>query len=185
MSKKRNLWPLLFIAIFGFTFSMIVWTIVKSSQANLDTDDSFVSNYHNVDENYNEMIIQTQKFLTKYDMKLISNQKDIALDNNDMFLRQAAKNKNHENLFVVGDNKLIFLISDKQGQIQSNVSIKAVFTSSTSNSQKQIIDKLVFADGKYVANLKIDKIGNYNISGEVSIGSEKAYFFIKSNAVSK
>lgn len=185
MVKKRNLWPLLFVAIFGFTFVMIVWTIIKSNQANLDIDDAFVSSYHAVDENYNQMILQTQKFNLSYDMKIASNQKEIFLDNQDILLRQSAKNKAHQDLFLVGVNKIFILVNDKNSKPVENAKIKSIFTSSTSHNQKQILENFKFIDGKYEIDLKIENPGNYNISGEIIVGNDKAFFFIKSNAVSK
>lgn len=185
MKKRINLWPLLFIGIFGFTFYMITWTIYRSSHANLDADDSFMQKYHDVDEKYNDMVLQSQKFWSKYRVVLLSNSKEIELDFSDMHLRQAAKNKNHADLFKNGNNDLYIAIYDKNSKVVQNAKIKAIFSSSTSDNQKQIIDKFVFKDEKYYSTLNVSQIGNFNFTGEVVVGEDKAYFFIKTNAVSK
>lgn len=185
MNKKINLWPLLFIGIFSFTFFMISWTIYKSSHANLDADDSFMQKYHDVDEKYNEMVLQSQKFWSKYRVVLLSNSKEIELDFSDMHLRQVAKNKNHADLFKSGKNDFDIVVYDKSSKVVQNAKIKAIFSSSTSDDQKQIIDKFVFKDDKYNSTLNVSQVGNFNFTGEVVVGDDKAYFFIKTNAVSK
>ena len=54
--KKRDYWPLYFIAIFAFTVYMIIWTIYKAMQAPVVEDRSFMQKYQYVDENYNNIM---------------------------------------------------------------------------------------------------------------------------------
>ena len=185
MNKKINLWPLLFISIFGFALYMIGWTIYNSSHADFASDDSFMQKYHDVDEKYNEIVIQSEKFRSKYKLDMVSNSKNISLDFADMKLRQVAKNKEHADLFVSGKNQISISIVDLNQKVVENAKIKAIFSSSTSDDQKQIIENFVFRDGKYFAIINVAQFGNFNFTGEVTVGEDKAYFFIKTNAVSK
>lgn len=181
---KRNLWPLFFFAIFGFTLYMIGWTIYQSTKIETHEDDAFFSTYHIVDQKFNEIAIANEKSNAKYEMYLVNNNKQLPLDYKDAFLRQAGKNKDHADLFVDGINSIKFVIKNKAtGEIVSNATIKAIFTSSTSHKQKQIIEKYEFKDGGYIGRVKIDGLGNYNFTGEITIGEDKGYFFFKTNAI--
>ena len=71
--KKRNLWPLLFIAIFGFTFSMIVWTVTSAINTPVHEDKSFLSSYHNLDDGYNDIVDSNEDFSKKYNSEIIIN----------------------------------------------------------------------------------------------------------------
>ena len=60
--KKRNYWPLYFIAIFAFTVYMIIWTIYKATQVPVVEDRSFMQKYQYVDENYNNIMTSNINF---------------------------------------------------------------------------------------------------------------------------
>lgn len=185
MDKKRNLWPLLFIGIFGFTLYMIGWTIYQSKQIATIEDDAFLSKYQNIDEHYNKIVESNAIFLSKYAMFLKSNNKEIELDFKDIFLRQAAKNKAHNDIFKTGDNNISIVVKNKNGEFVSDATIKAHFSSSTSDAHKQILENFTFANNAYYTVVKTVPVGNFNLTGEVIIGQDKGYFYIKTNAISK
>ena len=85
---KKNYWPLFFIGIFGFVFSMIVWTIVKTTSIPIIEDKSFMKKYQDVDENYNKMMDSNALFLSKYNFELSINDKIFGLTTDDMKLAQ-------------------------------------------------------------------------------------------------
>ena len=86
--QKYKLWLLFFFAIFSFTFAMIIWTITKATQAPVHKDEAFLSSYHDVDKNYNDMMLSNQKFLQKYDVKISFNGKEIPLSMEDVYFSQ-------------------------------------------------------------------------------------------------
>ncbi len=63
--RKYKLWLLFFFVIFGFTLGMIVWTVKSAVNTPVYEDRSFLSSYHIVDEDYNNMIEDNKKFLGK------------------------------------------------------------------------------------------------------------------------
>ena len=73
--KKRNYWPLFFIGIFSFVFSMIIWTIMSAVSVPVIEDRSFMKKYQDVDENYNNMMDSNSLFLSKYDFEFYVNDK--------------------------------------------------------------------------------------------------------------
>ncbi|NLN12757.1 MAG: hypothetical protein GX169_00780, partial [Arcobacter skirrowii] len=68
--KKRNYWPLFFIGIFSFVFSMIIWTVTQALKAPVIEDKSFINKYQYVDENYNSIMESNMRFLNKYTLNL-------------------------------------------------------------------------------------------------------------------
>ena len=46
---KRNYWPIFFIGIFTFVFSMIVWTVKRAVNLNVIENNSLIKKYQDVD----------------------------------------------------------------------------------------------------------------------------------------
>ena len=76
---KRNYWPIFFIGIFTFVFSMIVWTVKSAVSLPVIEDHSFMKKYQDVDENYNYMMTLNNIFLSKYNMELNKKKKKFDL----------------------------------------------------------------------------------------------------------
>ena len=110
--KKRNYWPLYFIAIFAFTVYMIIWTIYKAMQAPVVEDRSFMQKYQYVDENYNNIMTSNINFLEKYSLELDLNGKIFPLTTEDIKYGQRVieKYSNHKDVLKVGENSLKILV---------------------------------------------------------------------------
>ena len=112
---KRNYWPLFFIGIFSFVFSMIIWTIMSASKVPVIEDHSFMKKYQDVDENYNKMMDSNALFLSKYNFELSINDKIFGLTTDDIKLAQRVVEKysQHKNILKVGQNNLNCICFDK------------------------------------------------------------------------
>ncbi|PLY08266.1 MAG: hypothetical protein C0626_13760 [Arcobacter sp.] len=185
--KKRNYWPLLFIGIFSFTFAMIVWTIVSAVNTPVHEDKSFLSTYHNVDGDYNDIVASNEKFSKKYNVKIKINEKEFdKLDISDVFLSQRViDNKSmHKDIFNKGSNNITFELSDKTGLKIDNAKINFKVTRAT-NSYSDI-DISNNEDNNYSFSFELAKEGNWNITGTIdTTDGEKGYFYIKSNAINR
>lgn len=185
--KKRNFWPLLFIGIFTFTFAMIVWTIVSAVNTPVHEDKSFLSTYHNVDGDYNDIVTSNENFSKKYNIKMQINEKVFdSLVISDVFLSQRViDNKSmHKDIFNKGSNKVSFEIIDVNSLKVDNAIINFKVTRGT-NSYSDI-DMSNSENRNYAFNFNLEKEGNWNITGTIDTNDgEKGYFFIKSNAISK
>ena len=53
---KRNYWPIFFIGIFTFVFSMIVWTVKSAVSLPVIENHSFMKKYQDVDKDYNDIL---------------------------------------------------------------------------------------------------------------------------------
>jgi len=173
----------LFIIKFLFGLGLIIWTIMMtmSSDVGEDVDNAFLSTYHNVDRQFNDMVISNAKFENKYDIKFSFNDKIVSgLIVKDVFLSQRVikKRTNNKNLLKLGKNNLKYVVTSKDGQNISNVKLNMLVTMTTNH----IYDKTLNFDNKTLESFEIAKQGYWNITGIIEIGEDKGYFFIKTNA---
>ncbi len=184
--KKYQLWLLFFFAIFAFTFSMIIWTVMSASKVDINEDKSFASTYHIVDDKFNDMMRSSQKFKSLYDAKLIINGQIKTLNIDDVFLSQRAleKKSNNKNMLKVANNSIEIIVKDKAtNQNIKNANIEILLTRATVNHNDIKITKFDYVDGVYKTNAKIDIEGNWNITGFIKINDDKGYFYYKTKSV--
>jgi hypothetical protein len=184
---KRNYWPLLFIGIFSFTFAMIVWTVYSAVQTPVHEDESFLKRYHDLDREFNDVVMSNTKFNSKYDFNIRINKKDLPLIISDIYLSQRAleEKSNHKDIFINGKNNIVINVKDKIGVKQKNIEISLRVSRPTNhNNTMDFINKdFVLTDDKYNLNVELPLKGNWNITGTFKIGSDIGYLFIKSNAI--
>lgn len=186
--KKRNYWPLFFIGIFSFAFSMIVWTINSASKVPVHKDESFLSSYHDVDRDYNKIATSNVDFEKKYDFKVLINKKEFPLTYKDMFLAQRAieLKSDHKDIFRLGDNNIEVLISEKnKNDILENLNIELVVTVPTNDSHTVNLNskQFTYSASGYDTTFELPYKGNWNITGKFTINGDTGYFYIKSNAI--
>jgi len=185
---KRNYWPLLFIGLFSFSFGMIVWTIYSAVQVPVHEDETFLTSYHDLDYNFNKVAISNQNFEKKFDLKLKINEKDFALTYKDMFLGQRVieKKSAHKDIFNFGKNNIIVSVEEKNSkQLIKNVKIKLRLSKPTNHSSTMDFTEEDFKSEKGINTLITDLPfkGNWNITGQITVGKDIGYFYIKSNAI--
>lgn len=185
---KRNYWPLFFIGIFSFVFSMIIWTIYSASQVPVHKDETFLSTYHDVDTNYNKFINSNNEFNKKFDLKVKINDKDFGLVFKDMFLGQRVieKKSNHRDIFSLGKNSIVVSIEEKNSkQLIKNIDIELRVSRPTNHDNTMDFTQADFKTENGVNSLNVDLPlkGNWNITGQFKVGNDIGYFYIKSNAI--
>ena len=96
---------------------MIIWTIMSAVKTPVHEDKTFLSTYHKIDTDYNDIVESNEKFNLKYDVKIIINGQIFGTEINDIFLSQRVlENKSkHKDLFQKGKNSLVVELSDKEG----------------------------------------------------------------------
>jgi len=179
----RDKWIILkFAIIFFFTLGMIIWTIMETAKAGvgLDDDNAFLSDYHKVDRNFNNMVAQNNSFESKYNIKFLFNDEEIlGLSYDDVFLAQRViqDRKIRKNMIKIGKNKFTVLVQDKNGNAISNKQVEILVTKAVTHNHDV---KLSFKEDTKAFD--IDSIGYWNITGTVEVENEKGHFFIKTNA---
>ena len=182
--QKYHLWLLFFFFIFGFTFSLIVWTIKSTVNTPVYEDKSFLSTYHVVDDDYNKMMADNKEFLQKYDVKFDINGHKVGLEVSDIFLGQRSLKKEHKHrdFLNVGKNDIsVSIIDKKSSKVIKNAKIELLLTRAIENNGDLDIKSFKFKDSKYdtIANVPVQ--GHWNLTGKVAIDKDIGYFFIKTN----
>ena len=184
--KKRNFWPLYFIAIFGFTVYMIVWTIYKASQAPVIEDNSFMYKYQYVDGNYNNIMESNIKFLEKYDLSFDLNGTIFPLTTEDIKFGQRVieKYSNHKDILNLGNNSLNIEIMDIATKEKQKIKIELVITKTMSDdSDIDLKDENFKEENRvYSTNFEIKEETNWIITGKFVVEDETGYILIKTNA---
>jgi len=185
---KRNYWPLLFIGIFSFTLSMIIWTIYSATQTPVHEDESFLISYHNLDRDFNKVVSSNTKFKDNYDFNIKINQKSFDLVISDMFLSQRVieKKSKHKDIFNNGKNQITITIKDKKtGKEITNADLSFRISRPTNHNNTLDFKNKDFKIKNNAYNLDVDLPlkGNWNVTGSFNVGNDNGYIYIKSNAI--
>ena len=184
--KKRNYWPLYFIAIFAFTVYMIIWTIYKATQVPVVEDRSFMQKYQYVDENYNNIMTSNINFLEKYSLELELNGKIFPLTTEDIRYGQRVieKYSNHKDVLKVGENSLKILVLNKTTKEIIPLSIDLLITKTMSDDSNVNLKDENFTKDKniYTTNFSLNEETNWIITGSFKVEDETGFIFIKTNA---
>lgn len=184
--KKRNYWPLYFIAIFAFTVYMIIWTIYKATQAPVVEDRSFMQKYQYVDENYNNIMTSNINFLEKYSLELDLNGKIFPLTTEDIKYGQRVieKYSNHKDVLKVGENSLKILVLNKITKEIVPINIDLLITKTMSDDSNVNLKDENFTKDKniYITNFSLNEETNWIITGSFKVEDETGFIFIKTNA---
>ncbi len=176
----------LFIFKFILGLGLIYWTVYMTltSDVGEDDDNAFLSTYHQVDDNFNSMVVNNNKFSEKYNIKFrLNNEIIVGLSYDDIFLPQRAieLRKIRKNILIIGENKFTIDIQDKEGNIVNSKEIEILVTKST-NHLEDIKLNFKNEDNK---SFKIKSIGYWNITGTVKVNNDIGTFYIKTNATDK
>lgn len=184
--KKRNYWPLYFIAIFAFTVYMIIWTIYKATQVPVVEDRSFMQKYQYVDENYNDMMNSNINFLEKYSLELDLNGKIFPLTTEDIKYGQRVieKYSNHKDILKVGENSLKISVLNKITKEIVPINIDLLITKTMSDDSNLNLKDENFTKDKniYTTNFSLNEETNWIITGSFKVEDETGFIFIKTNA---
>lgn len=184
--KKRNYWPLYFIAIFAFTVYMIIWTIYKATQVPVVEDRSFMQKYQYVDENYNNIMTSNINFLEKYSLELELNGKIFPLTTEDIRYGQRVieKYSNHKDVLKVGENNLKISVLNKITKEIVPINIDLLITKTMSDDSNLNLKDENFTKDKniYTTNFSLNEETNWIITGSFKVEDETGFIFIKTNA---
>lgn len=186
--KKRNYWPLLFIGIFSFTFSMIIWTIMSATKVPVHEDETFFMKYHDLKENYNSVVESNQIFNSKYDFKIDINNNELPLIIKDMFLGQRVieEKSQHKDIFVNGKNIISITIKDKTAKKiieASDISFRVSRPTNHNHTMDFLNKDFKVENGKNILELDLPLKGNWNITATFKVNDDIGYLYIKSNAI--
>jgi nitrogen fixation protein FixH len=173
----------LFILKFLLGLALIYWTIYMtlSSDVGEDEDKAFLSTYHEVDNNFNDILQENYDFEQKYNVKFQLNEHTIdGLTFKDVFLAQRAIQQRtiRKNIIKIGDNKFTVSVQDKNGNEVKNKNIQILVTKNTNHLE----DVELQFNNENTKEFKIKSKGYWNITGTIEVDGNKGSFYIKTNA---
>lgn len=184
---KRNYWPLFFIGIFGFVFSMIVWTVKSAVSVPVIEDRSFMKKYQDVDEHYNDMMTSNAVFSSKYNFELTVNEKTFGLTTDDVKLAQRVieKYSEHKDILKIGQNSLKIIVTDKITNEKKDIIIELVISKTISADSDMILKNENFTanDKIYNSAFELKEENNWIITGSFIVDGITGYIYIKTNAI--
>ena len=184
---KRNYWPLFFIGIFAFVFSMIIWTVKSAVGLPVIEDHSFMKKYQDVDENYNNMMTSNNLFLSKYNFELSINDRKFDLTTADIRYSQRVVEKysEHKDALKVGKNNLKIIVTDKITNEKKDVKIQLVVSKTiTADSDIALMNEnFQNSDKTYIGEFELKEANNWIITGSFTVDGIVGYIYIKTNAI--
>jgi hypothetical protein len=183
MSKRTTY--LIFIAKFFFSISLIFWTIKITLTAGVgtDNDNSFLSTYRDISDNYNNIIENNNKFNEKYTTLIkINNEKINELSYSDIYLgqRSVKKRETNKNILTNGSNNIYIEIRDKNtNEIIKDINTSIVFTKPSTHKNDV---KIAIKNSNENINFNLKGKSYWNIMGVINIDKNEGYFFIKTNS---
>lgn len=182
--QKYHLWLAFFFLIFGGTFSMIIWTVKSTVATPVYDDKSFLSSYHDVDDNFNRMMVQNQRFNNLYDVQVTINERTLGMEIKDAFLGQRSleKQSTNQNMLKVGDNSFSVIVTSKESaEIVSDANVTFQITRAIEDMYDIDLNTFTYANGSYTTTAKIDLAGNWNVHGTIKVAEDIGYFYIKTH----
>jgi len=185
--QKYHLWLLFFFVIFGFTFGMIIWTVKSAQNTPVYEDRSFLSNYHSVDDKFNDMMSNNEEFSKKYDVIFnINGNRVEGLDIEDIYLGQRSLEKSgrHKNFLNFGkDNTIVVSIREKNSsKVVENAKVYLLLSKAIDSKGDMELNSTKLEDGEYRFNsIEIPYRGYWNLNAKLVIDDNIGYFFIKTN----
>ena len=184
---KRNYWPLFFIGIFAFVFSMIIWTVKSAVGLPVIEDHSFMKKYQDVDENYNNMMTSNKLFVAKDKIELKLNDRKFDLTTADIKYSQRVVEKysEHKDILKVGKNNLKIIVTDKITNEKKDVNIQLVVSKTiTADSDMALINEnFQNSDKTYMGEFELKEANNWIITGSFTVDGIVGYIYIKTNAI--
>jgi hypothetical protein len=148
-----------------------------------DDDNSFLSNYHEVDKNYNKIISSNIDFVNKYDIIININNTIInEISYTDIFLSQRVIRHRDEkkNILINGQNKIsIIIINKKTKKLIKNIDVNIIFTRPSTHDDDL---KIELKSSKELKIFKINNSAYWNIMGKIIVNGNEGNFFIKTNS---
>jgi len=176
----------LFILKFMLSIALIFWTVYMTLQSDVgkDDDNAFLSNQHDVDDNYNKIMEQNNEFNSKYNVKFVFNDEEIiGLSHSDIYLSQRVikERKIRKNMLHIGKNSVKVYIQDKNANEIKESKVDILVTKNTTHAE----DVTLNLTNEISKEFEIQSFGYWNITGTVEVKGSKGSFYIKTNASSQ
>ncbi len=159
--EKLNLWPhAIALSIFG-VFGLCVWTVKEANNHPVEMDSFYFDKYQNVDDNYNKIMLQKQKFDSLYSIDVISPE-----------------------LATSKESSIILKITHKDSSKPINdAKVEVLVTRPDTTRLDKHLKVLSAKDGVYnLSPFKVEKLGRWQIMSKVTIDNLTTFNKLEVNA---
>ena len=182
--QKYHFWLAFFFFIFGITFAMIIWTVKSAVNTPVYEDRSFMTSYQDVDDNYNQMLISNATFNAKYNCTVTINSKTLGMELSDLLYGQRSLKKmsTNQKILKLGENRISLIIKSKEtNNIVKDAKIEFQITRAIEDMYDINLNDFKIVNEAYSTFATIEKEGNWNIIGKVTIANDIGYLYIKTS----
>jgi nitrogen fixation protein FixH len=153
MKTRINYWPLAILGLLLWGVALTLWTLDASSNNKVQMDNSYMTNYHDVDESFNELMAKKDEFNKNYILDL----EEVSLH--------------------FGENSINVKVFSKDIQPIQNAKITALITRPhTVQSDMNVNEFKYLEDGEYKSStFALDKKGRWQVILKVQVGKYQTF----------
>ncbi len=158
MIKNGKIWPLIIaISIFGIVL-LSYWTIKETAKADLTQSNLYMDNYHNVDDNINDLIEARIDFDRKYTLKF-------------------------KFLDLKSDKGIIvYTLRDKNGKAVNDANVTLILSRPISDAEDITLKPLKIKNGEYIFDgISLPKKGRWDLILKVQTKDATRYLNLRAD----
>jgi nitrogen fixation protein FixH len=157
MKTRVNLWPIGILALLLFGVGLTLWTLDAAANNKVQLENSYMANYHDVDETFNDIMAKKVKF-----------EKNFILDLEEVNLK-------------LGENNLNVKLFSKDIIPVKNAKITALITRPHTVESDIKIETFKYSqDGEYESsNFKLEQKGRWEVILKVQVDDYETFEKLK------
>jgi nitrogen fixation protein FixH len=157
MKTRVNLWPIGILALLLFGVGLTLWTLDAAANNKVQLENSYMANYHDVDETFNDIMAKKVKF-----------EKNFILDLEEVNLK-------------LGENNLNVKLFSKDITPVKNAKITALITRPHTVESDIKIETFKYSqDGEYESsNFKLEQKGRWEVILKVQVDDYETFEKLK------
>jgi nitrogen fixation protein FixH len=157
MKTRVNLWPIGILALLLFGVGLTLWTLDAAANNKVQLENSYMANYHDVDERFNDIMSKKVNF-----------EKNFILDLEEVNLK-------------LGENNLNVKLFSKDIIPVKNAKITALITRPHTVESDIKIETFKYSqDGEYESsNFKLEQKGRWEVILKVQVGDYETFEKLK------
>jgi len=156
--EKQNPWPRSIAAFLIAATFLLTWTIIKTSQMPVHEENSFMTTYQDVDMNADTIYTQSQNFLRNYDILLVSEHENRALE------QEFYKKRGMSTNVIKPWEEIELQLVDSEGNFVQNGNLEVLLSRPTMRIYDKEVDVKYLGEGKFsIGRINFEKPGRWQL----------------------
>lgn len=171
MSKKRtNYWPESVAAILIAAVFLLSWTIYKTGVMPVQEDNSFMTDYQDVDMRSDELLVANREFFNRFEIA-ISSPYDIWELQQEFYKKRGMTSK-----LIDPDEDLILQVRGIDGGTVEGASLEVLMSRPTTRVDDYAIDTKDLGEGKFLlSGIEFDKPGRWQLIIQAGVDEYRGF----------